>query len=50
MTTAKQGLLTAENLLRLDSRGVKGELIRGVLQKKMPSGGRNSEIAVALEG
>lgn len=48
MTTAKHGLLTAEDLLRLDSKGVKGELIRGVLHERMPSGGRHGEIAVAL--
>ncbi len=30
-TTAKTKLLTAEDLLRLSSQGVKGELIRGVL-------------------
>ncbi len=48
MTTAKQGLLTAEDLLRLDSQGVKGELIRGVLHERMPSGGRHGEIAMAL--
>ena len=48
MTTAKQGLLTAEDLLKLDSQGVKGELIRGVLHERMPSGGQHGEIAVAL--
>ena len=48
MTTAKQGLLTAEDLLKLDSKGVKGELIKGVLYERMPSGGRHGEIAVAL--
>ncbi len=48
MTTAKQGLLTAEDLLRLDSQGVKGELIRGALHERMPAGGRHGEIAVAL--
>jgi Uma2 family endonuclease len=48
MTSAKQGLLTAEDLLRLDSKGVKGELIRGVLYERMPSGGRHGEIAGAL--
>lgn len=48
MTTAKRGLLTAEDLLRLDSQGVKGELIKGVLYERMPSGGRHGEIAVAL--
>lgn len=48
MTTAKHGLLTAEDLLRLDSKGVKGELIRGVLHERMPSGVRHGEIAMAL--
>lgn len=48
MTTAKQSLLTAEDLLRLDSQGVKGELIKGVLYERMPSGGRHGEIAGAL--
>ena len=48
MTTAKQGLLTAEDLLRLDSQGVKGELIKGVLHERMPAGGRHGEIAIAL--
>ena len=48
MTTAKQGLLTAEDLLRLDNKGMKGELIRGVLHERMPAGGRNGEIAAAL--
>ena len=31
-------LLTAGELLRLDSRGVRGELIRGVLHETMPGG------------
>ena len=48
MTTAKHGLLTADDLLLLDSKGVKGELIRGVLHERMPSGGRHGEIAGAL--
>ena len=48
MTTAKQGLLTAEDLLKLDSKGVKGELIKGVLYERMPSGVRHAEIAMAL--
>ncbi len=48
MTTAKQGLLTADDLLRLDSKGVKGELIRGVLHERMSVGGRHGEIAGAL--
>ena len=48
MTTARTGLLTADDLLRLDSQGVKGELIRGVLHERMPSGGRHGDIAGAL--
>ena len=48
MTTAKQGLLTAEDLLRLDSQGVKGELIRGVLHETMPTGQRHGDIAGSL--
>ena len=48
MTTIKQGLLTADDLLRLYSQGVKGELIRGVLQEKVASGGQHSDTASAL--
>ena len=48
MTTAKQGLLTADDLLRLYSQGVKGELIRGVLHETMPAGGRHGDFAGAL--
>ena len=31
-------LLTADELLRLDSRGIRGELIGGVLHETMPGG------------
>ena len=48
MTTAKQGLLTAEDLLRLYSKGVKGELIRGRLHERMPSSIEHADIAGAL--
>jgi Uma2 family endonuclease len=50
MTTAStnQQLLTAADLLRLDSQGVKGELVRGVLCETMSAGGEHSEIAAAL--
>ena len=48
MTTAKTGLLTADDLLRLYSQGVRGELIRGVLHETMPAGERHGHIAVAL--
>ncbi len=44
MTTAKPKLLTADDLLRLYSKGVKGELIRGVLHETMPAGLRHGEI------
>lgn len=45
MTTAKNKLLTAEDLLRLSSQGVKGELIDGVLRETVPVGKRHSFIA-----
>ncbi len=48
MTTAKQKLLTADDLLRLDSQGVRGELIRGVLHETMASGVRHGKIAMLL--
>ena len=50
MTTAgtEQRLLTADDLLRLTSQGVKGELVRGVLKETMSAGGEHSEIAAAL--
>ena len=48
MTTAKPKLLTADDLLRLDSQGVRGELIRGVLHETMPAGLRHGEVVAAL--
>ena len=50
MTTIKEDakLLTADDLLRLYSEGVRGELIRGVLHKTMPSGGQHAKIAANL--
>ena len=45
MTTAKNKLLTAEDLLRLHSQGVKGELIDGVLRETVSAGKRHSFIA-----
>ena len=38
IAATKPKLLTADDLLRLYSQGVRGELIRGVLYKTMPSG------------
>ena len=46
MTEAR--LLTAEELLRLYSEGVRGELIRGVLCETMPTGQEHGEIAASL--
>ena len=45
MTTAKNKLLTAEDLLRLNSQGVKGELIRGVLHETVSVGEEHGHIA-----
>ena len=41
-------LLTADDLLRLDSQGVRGELIRGVFHEIMSSGLEHGEIAAKL--
>ena len=41
-------LLTADDLLRLDAKGVRGELIRGVLHETMPTGREHGEIAAKL--
>ena len=50
MTTATVGqeLLTAADLLRLSGKGVKGELVRGVLRETMSAGGEHGEVAGAL--
>ncbi len=48
MTTAKTDLLTADDLLRLYSEGVRGELVRGVLRETMPSGQRHGAIVAKL--
>ena len=41
-------LLTADDLLRLDAQGVRGELIRGELSETMPTGREHGEIVVNL--
>ena len=46
MTTAKNKLLTADDLLVLDSKGVQGELIRGVLHETVSAGGEHGKIVV----
>ena len=48
MTTTQTKLLTADDLLRLYSQGVRGELIRGVLCETMPTGQEHGEIAAVL--
>ena len=48
MTTIKQGLLTADDLLALHGQGVKGELIKGVLKEKVAAGIKHGVIAFAL--
>ena len=48
MTTIKTELLTAEDLLRLSSEGVRGELIRGVLHETMPTGEEHGWIVSKL--
>ena len=45
MTTTNAKLLTAQDLLRLHSEGIRGELIQGVLHKTMPTGREHGEIA-----
>ncbi len=46
MTTTPTKLLTADDLLQLYSKGVRGELIRGELCETMPSGGRHGEVVM----
>ena len=41
-------LMTADDLLRLDAEGVRGELIRGVFQQMAPTGAEHAEIAMRL--
>ena len=48
MATTQPKLLTADDLLRLHSEGVRGELIRGVLYETMASGGEHGEIVVNM--
>ena len=43
-----QGLITADDLLRLDAEGVRGELIRGALSEAMPTGREHGQIAANL--
>ncbi len=45
MTTTQEKLLTADDLLRLHSEGVRGELIRGVFCETMPAGRIHGKVA-----
>lgn len=47
-TIEKAKLLTADDLLRLHSEGVRGELIRGVFHKGMASGVEHGELVMNL--
>ena len=49
-TLTKPKLLTAEDLLRLDAEGIKGELIRGVFCETMSTGVTHGEIVMNLGG
>ncbi len=48
MTTTATKLITADELLALYSKGVRGELIRGELCETMPSGGKHGEVVVKI--
>ena len=50
MTRTEEKLLTADDLLRLYSEGVRGELIRGALCETMPTGLTHGEIVMNLGG
>lgn len=43
-TTIGQELLTADDLLSLSGKGVKGELVKGVLQETRSVGGEHGEL------
>ena len=46
--TTQPKLLTADDLLRLHSQGIRGELVRGVFYETMPSGREHGTIAAKL--
>ena len=46
--SADTKLLTADDLLRLSSQGVRGELVRGVLHETMASGHQHGKIAANI--
>ena len=46
--TTETALLTADDLLRLHSQGVRGELVRGVLCETMATGREHGEVAANM--
>jgi Uma2 family endonuclease len=48
MTTTQPKLVTADDLLRLDGRGIHGELIRGVFYETVPAGRERGALDVKL--
>ena len=48
MTTQKTKLLTADDLLRLYSQGVRGELVRGELRETVASGREHGQLVMNL--
>lgn len=48
MTTTEEKLLTANDLLRLHSEGVRGELIQGVFCESMSAGEEHGEVAAIV--
>ena len=50
LAPVKPKLLTAEDLLRLDSKGVKGELIRGEFSETVSAGLKHGEVAFNFIG
>ncbi len=50
MAITKAKLITADELLELYGKGVRGELIRGVLCETMATGGEHGEIVMNLGG
>lgn len=48
MATTESKLLTADELLRLYSKGMRGELIRGVFFETMPAGQEHGETVTAF--
>ena len=50
MTTTREKLLTADDLLELHSKGVRGELVRGVFCEIMSAGVEHGQIVLNLGG